>query len=46
MEQPKDLPQVLAHAAGISVDASPALIAGIEALLGQGTVTVEHAGRA
>jgi DNA polymerase III subunit alpha len=38
--------EVVVRAAGISVDASPALIAGIEALLGQGAVKVEHAGRA
>ena len=38
--------EVVVRAAGVSVDASAELVGKIEALLGPGTVTVEHAGRA
>jgi hypothetical protein len=38
--------EVVVRAAGVSVDGSKELAAKIEALLGPGTVTVEHAGRA
>jgi len=38
--------EVVVRAAGVSVDASAELVGKIETLLGPGTVTVEHAGRA
>jgi DNA polymerase-3 subunit alpha len=38
--------EVVVRASGVSVDASAKLTGKIEALLGPGTVTVEHAGRA
>ena len=38
--------EVVVRAGGVSVDASSAMTEKIEALLGPGTVTVEHAGRA
>ena len=41
-----DAQEVVVRARGLSVDASPELVARAETILGQGTVTVEYAGRA
>jgi hypothetical protein len=38
--------EVVVRARGLAVDGSPEFVAKAETLLGQGTVTVEYAGRA